>query len=324
MTMNGESKMSTGDSPYRRATLGTAKSSGLDLEGIPMKLFDKSKQLAWDPRDIPYESDRDDWAQLSDLQRYALSGLTTLFQGGEESVVGDLLPIIAWVARRGWLAEELYFGAFLMEEARHCQFFRIWLGQVLGEDYDLSENFGPHYRRFFYEVLPEATHRLYTDDSPEALVRAVVTYNFVAEGVIAETGYFAYASQLKKVGRFKGLATAVSLLRRDESRHIRFGLYLLQRMINSDPSLWTAVQDQIQFTTPMALGSLQEHAPRFRERFGSDVPMLVPLEEIQAYGLRQMKHRMQALDRARGQTADELTASILADIEGDEPDGQHS
>ena len=59
-------------------------------------------------------------------------------------------------------------------------------------------------------------HALLTDQSPAAQIRASVTYNLIVEGVLAETGYYAYYNMLDRNNIMPGLKYGVGLLKRDE------------------------------------------------------------------------------------------------------------
>lgn len=260
----------------------TISSRGLDFDSVPMRLFQKSKKLGvWDPMSFDLAADRRDWKRLPDDRRDDLLGTTTLFQAGEEAVTIDLLPLVMAVARRGWLEEEIYLTSFLWEEAKHTEFFRRWLDQVpqVGAQ-DLHAYIGPNYRRLFFEELPAAMGRLLDDDSDEALARALTTYNMVIEGVLAEAGYHSYAQQLEQGRLFPGLAGALKLISRDETRHIRFGVYLLQRLIAADRHSWEVVQRRMDEVVPLVLGM-----------FEGD-------EDMTAFALGQHRRRLRVLARA--------------------------
>ena len=55
----------------------------------------------------------------------------------------------------------------------------------------------PTYRTMFYEELPDCLNALSSDASPAAQIRASVTYNHVVEGMLALTGYYALAQDLR-------------------------------------------------------------------------------------------------------------------------------
>jgi ribonucleoside-diphosphate reductase beta chain len=285
---------------------------GIDFNSVPMRLFQKSKKLGtWDPMAFDLQQDRKDWEGLTDLRRDDLIGTTTLFQAGEEAVTLDLLPLVMAVAKRGLLEEEIYLTSFLWEEAKHTEFFRRWLDEVpqIGAQ-DLHDYIGPNYRRLFFEELPTAMQRLLTDDSNEALARALTTYNMMIEGVLAETGYHSYSRQLEEGRLFPGLAGALRLIARDETRHIRFGVYKLQLLIQEDPAMWDVVQGRMQELLPYVLGIV---APPPEE---VQLPPGVTYDndEMTDFAMAQYERRMKVLGRARTQTRDEVEEEVADEL----------
>ncbi len=304
----------------KREGYATISTRGLDFSSIPMRLFQKAKKLGtWDPFDIDLTKDKSDWPTLDELHQENILSLSTLFQAGEEAVTLDLLPLVMRVSHNGWLEDEIYLTSFLWEEAKHTEFFRRWFSDVPRVDYDLHEYLGPNYRRIFFDELPTAMNRLLTDDSPEALVHALVTYNMVVEGTLAETGYWSYARMLERDRYLPGLAQGIRFIQRDESRHIRFGIYMLQRLVNANPALWETLQARMFELLPIAVGLTTDNMERFEERFGQG-NFLIPPEETQAYLSAQFQKRMNALERARQQTREELEQEVAAEIEQDEAD----
>lgn len=302
----------------KRETYTTISPRGLDFTSIPMRLFQKAKKLGtWDPFDIDFSQDKLDWPKLDELHVENILSLSTLFQAGEEGVTLDLLPLIMRVANNGWLEEEIYLTSFLWEEAKHTEFFRRWFTEVPQVTTDLHERLGPNYRKIFFEELPTAMNRLLTDDSREALVHALVTYNMVVEGTLAETGYWSYSRMLERDRYLPGLAEGIRLIKRDESRHIRFGIYMLQRLVNEDPGLWDTLQAKMFELLPIAIGMSTDNQEVFEERFGEG-NFLIPPEETQNYMQSQFQKRLNALMRAREQTRDEMEREVAAEIEQDE------
>jgi len=137
-----------------RAGYATTSKRGIDFESIPMRLFQKSKALAWDPQSIDISQDRREWAEMVDLERLGVLATTASFVGGEEAVTLDLLPLVMHVARAGMLEEEIYLTSFLNEEAKHTEFFRRWLNDVAGSHDDLLHLMGPNWKHMFLEELP--------------------------------------------------------------------------------------------------------------------------------------------------------------------------
>ena len=208
----------------------------LDLDSPPMRLYQKSKRLGiWDPHDIDFSGDAVAWQELTADERDLLVRVTALFQAGEEAVTVDLLPLVDAIGAEGRLENGLFLTAWLWEEGKHTEFFRRFLDEVVGETTDLHHLHGDAYRRIFGEELPRAMNALRADRSPAAVANAVVTYTMIVEGVLAETGYHGYFTALERAGLLTGLRDGLGLVKRDESRHIAYGVYLISRLVQEDP-----------------------------------------------------------------------------------------
>ncbi len=146
-------------------------SDGLNRNHAMFRLWEKAKKLGtWNPADIDFTQDRADWKDATDSERDLTLHVTTLFLSGEEAVTVDLLPLIGVIAREGRLEEEMYLTSFLWEEAKHVDFFRRYLDEVMTDGGDLSRYHGDSYRTIFYEELPAAMGKLREDDSPLRLL----------------------------------------------------------------------------------------------------------------------------------------------------------
>ena len=284
----------------------TTSTQGLRHDLPPMRLWEKAKKLGvWNPQDIDFSQDVLDWQGLSDLQREALERQSALFLAGEESVTLDLLPLIMTVAREGRIEEEMYLTSFLWEEAKHVEGFRLFFDIVAQDHTDLSRFHGPSYRHIFYEELPAAMNRLLTDPSPVAQVRASVTYNLIVEGVLAETGYYSYFRTLTENNILPGMQQFVGLLKRDESRHLAFAVYFLSRlMAEHGDVVWQALQERMNELLPYTLGVVNDSYDANEE--GGELPFDLEREEVLAYATAQFQKRLERIERARGQTLEEV------------------
>ncbi len=238
----------------------TTSARGLDRSSLPMRLFEKAKRRGiWNPSEIDFSQDRVDWLKLADDERDVLLRLSTLFLGGEESVALDLIPLLETVASEGRLEEELYLASFLFEEAKHVDFFRRFLDEVVETREDLASYLSSSYVRLVGEELPGALQRLRYDRSGEAQVRASVTYNLVVEGILAETGYHGFFTVLDRRGILPGVRYGISRLQDDEARHIAFGISFLSRWIHAEgASAWQAIQRRFDELLPLAFGVVTE------------------------------------------------------------------
>jgi ribonucleoside-diphosphate reductase beta chain len=292
-------------------TFATTSERGLDRDSVPLRLFEKAKRFGiWNPSEIDFRQDVADWQGLNSLEQEVLLHLTSLFQAGEEAVTGDILPLLLAVSREGRIEEELYLTTFLFEEAKHTDLFRRFLDEVAHTRADLSRFHTPSYRHLIYDALPHAMQRLIVDSSPEAQIRAAVTYNMIVEGVLAETGYHAYLSALERNRLMAGQCRGVRLLKQDESRHIAYGIFLISRLLAAQPSLWQVAEDTMNELLVHALGVVNDVFSTYPV-----MPFGLQQEEFTDFALNQFNKRLERLERARTATESEITRMIELAIE---------
>jgi ribonucleoside-diphosphate reductase beta chain len=271
---------------------------------FPLRLYQNAKRLGvWDPAALDFTQDRRDWESLDELQRETILSLTSLFVAGEEAVTLDLLPLVLAIAREGRIEEELYLTTFLFEEGKHTELFSRFVHEVAGGPADLDRFHVPSYRKLFYEELPAAMDCLLTDSSPEALARASVTYNMIVEGVLAETGYHSYHETLAANGLMPVLCDALVDVKRDESRHIAYGVYLLSRLVAENPPVWDVIEARMHELLPYALGVVSETFERYEDGI---TPFGLELSTFTEYATAQFGKRYGRIARARGKTIDEI------------------
>jgi ribonucleoside-diphosphate reductase beta chain len=311
-----ETMMTVAETPRVFSTTSTRR---LNQNLLPMRLWHKAKKLGtWDPMEIDFSQDKKDWDALNDLERTYLLQLAALYQAGEESVTLDLLPLIMTVARDGRLEEEMFLTSFLWEEAKHVETFQRFITEVAGSSAeDLAHFHVPSYRTIFYDELPTSLNRLLTDSSPVALAEASVTYNMIVEGVMAETGYYAYHLVLERHGIMPGMQKAMMLFKRDESRHIAYGVYLLSRLVaeHGDP-VWEAIENRMNTLLLPAIATINEFWDQTLSR--GPMPFGLQLEEIIDFAFNQFQKRMNRIERARGMAMDQLNGSESEALEREE------
>ena len=297
-------------SPIHKAFLTTG-AHGLRHDILPMRLYQKAKRLGiWNPSDIDFTQDIQDWQNFTDREREAILSLTALFQAGEEGVTLDLLPLIMVVAREQRLEEEMFLTTFLWEEAKHTEFFRRFLDEVAHDKSDLSRFHTPSYRQLFYEELPQAMNALLSDQSLEAQVRASVTYNMIIEGVLAETGYYSYYNMLERNNVMPGLRQGIGLLKRDESRHIAYGVFLISRLVAQQPDLWEIVEQQMNHLLVLALGLVREAFEGSEDLPPEETPFGFQMEDYLGYATTQFTKRLMRIQRARSETVEQIYQDV--------------
>lgn len=289
-------------------------SRGLQRDILPMGLWEKAKVLGvWNPADIDFSQDAKDWQGLSEREQELLLRLTTQFQAGEEAVTLDLLPLINVIAQEGRIEEEMFLTTFLWEEAKHVDFFNRFLTEVTGRTGGLDEYMTPTYNIIFYETLPQTLHALREDPSPAAQLRASTLYNMVVEGMLAETGYHIYYSVLDKHNILPGQRQGITNIKRDESRHIAYGVFLISRLVAEDPSLWEVFESYMNELMPQAVQIISE----VFSLYGDDVPFGLKESDFTDFAMVQFQKRFARVEKARGRSLQEIYGAPDLFIEKD-------
>jgi ribonucleoside-diphosphate reductase beta chain len=276
--------------------------TGLRRDLPAMRLYEKAKRFGiWNPSDLDFTADRAHWQALAADEQDLLLRLTAMFQAGEEAVTLDLLPLISAIARENRLEEELFLTTFLFEEAKHVDFFNRFLTEVVGSDCDLSRYHTEAYRQIFYEALPQTMGRLETDASPEAQLKASLTYNMVVEGMLAETGYHTYFTVLEARDIMPGQREGIRLLKQDESRHIAYGIFLLSRLLVEHDDLWPVLEETMNDLLMPAIGVIGDAFAAY-----DPIPFGLVEADFVDYALVQFQKRVDRLERARGASLDDI------------------
>jgi ribonucleoside-diphosphate reductase beta chain len=278
-----------------------------------MRLFRKSKRLGiWDPDAIDFQTDREHWLAFTQEEQKSLLHMTSLFLGGEEAVTLDLLPLIHAIASEGRIEEEMFLATFLWEEAKHIDFFARFLEEVVVDPIDLGALQGEQFKFLFFSELPRSLRRLLEDPSPIAQADASVTYNMIIEGVLAETGYHAYTTAFESAGLMPGLLQGLVQIKRDESRHIAYGVYLLCRLVAEDPQLWEGIEERMNALLIPALGLIAESFDLYEK-----MPFGIELEDLTEMASKNFLRRHRRISDSRGKTFQEIQELALAVVSED-------
>jgi ribonucleoside-diphosphate reductase beta chain len=282
-----------------------SKPTVLNPESFPMRLYEKAKRLGvWNPAELDFTQDRADWEAMDDERRKAILRLTARFLGGEEAVTLDLLPRLSALARQGRLEEELFLTTFLFEEGKHTVFFSRWVREVV--DSPRLPGAVEASIQLFDVELPNAMNALLTDQSPAAIARASVTYNMVIEGVLAETGYQSYHQSLAVNGLMPGLCAGLVNIKRDESRHIAYGVYLLSRLVAEDVAVWDVIEERMAELRPLVDAIIRSGYEIYPDGIS---PFGLRGDEFSEYAARQFRKRYERIAKARDSTLAEIEAT---------------
>jgi ribonucleoside-diphosphate reductase beta chain len=285
-----------------RTGFQSLRRGGLNWDSFPLRLFVKGNKKFWNPADIDFSKDPADWDALTEDQRVSATYLCAQFIAGEEAVTEDIQPFMKAMSDTGRFGDAMYLTQFCFEEAKHTEVFRRWMDAVgLTEDLHpyVAEN--PHYRKLFYEELPESLGILASDPSPLNQIRASVTYNHVIEGSLALTGYYAWQRMCTERNILPGMQELVRRIGDDERRHMAWGTFTCRRHVAADDANWQAVQDRMGELLPIALDMVAWTNDKL-----DGTPFGIEPQEFVNYAADRAQRRLGAIESARGMPLEQI------------------
>ncbi len=217
----------------------------------------------WNVDDLDFAQDAEDWKRITDEQREGLLGITIRFLAGEQAVTDQLVPMIAGSRALGRFDWVTYLSTFLMEEAKHAEFFMRWHDDVAGvlEPEEVARHFlirgatvDPsgrfEVRDVLHEALPDYGERLLRasmdgaeEEVERAFVRFAAAYNGFVEGVLTMPSYEIVIDTTDHWGAFPALKQGFKLILGDEGRHITFGTQACRTLIEKNPDYEALVHE---------------------------------------------------------------------------------
>lgn len=277
---------------------------GIDEGAFTYQLFQKAKKFGvWNPRDIDFSQDKEDFKKLTPEQQETLRIRFSKFLVGEESVTHEITPMIIALGKKGWIEDEIYLTSFLWEEAKHVEFFSTILKE-LGETGSIAYSSEEHLDMWL-NVLPNIMNKLLDNPTNKEIAEASAIYNMFQEGIQAETAYFLMYEGVNRLGLMPGLMQGIENIKRDEARHISFGTYLLQKLIREEPEIYQFVEDKMNEWWPIAEKLM------FNNNVNStDVDAFgIKISEVYEFAKRQFDVRLEVLRRAVD--SDKYIANLL-------------
>jgi|TARA_R110000824_G_scaffold43423_1_gene127097 ribonucleoside-diphosphate reductase beta chain len=234
----------------------TGELLGADIAGVncilPHKhkyawdLFLKSCANNWMPTEISMQEDIKQWkhGEITDDEKLLVKRCLGFF-AGSESLVGNNLLLSAFrfitdAECRQYILRQAF------EESLH-NLTVVYICDSL--DLDIEEVFNA------YETIPSIKAKddflmgITSDISrPEfdpktkagkqEILRNLLTYYIVCEGTFFFSG-FAMLLALGRQNKLQGVSDQIKYTLRDESSHIAFGTYVINTIIEQNPSIWT-------------------------------------------------------------------------------------
>jgi len=269
------------------------------IENMPsyMDLYRRWESQQWAVGDLDFSLDRQDWLESDELDRKATLWSHRLFFNGEERVTSTLAPFV-WAAPTPEI--EIFLSTQMVDEARHTVFFQRWWNDVVGTGArslgELLTEIRPEanegYNTLFYERLPSTAQRLASNPKDfDAFVEGVTLYHIVIEATIALTGQrFELEAMREQSLTDRGFYRGFTAIARDESRHVNFGIKVLQEAVREDPQRYAPlIQKTLVECLPLISGTLDPPDPRYITEYGHTE------SEILTYAFESLNKRLRAI-----------------------------
>ena len=269
------------------------------IEKMPsyMDLYRRWEAQQWSVGELDFTLDRQDWLKATDLERKATLWSHRLFFNGEERVTATLAPFV-WAAPTPEI--EIFLSTQMVDEARHTVFFDRWWHEVVGTDarnlaellVEIRPETNEGYNTLFYERLPSTAQRMATNPRDfDAFVEGVTIYHIIVEATIALTGQRFELESMRELGTTnRGFYRGFTAVARDESRHVSFGIKVLQEAVREDPQRFAPlIQRTLLECLPLVAGTLEPPDPAYITEFGHTE------SEILRFALDSLNKRLRAI-----------------------------
>ncbi len=268
-------------------------------ENMPsyMDLYRRWESQQWAVSDIDFTLDRQDWIDASEGDRKATLWSHRLFFNGEERVTATLAPFV-WASPTPEI--EIFLSTQMVDEARHTAFFQRWWHEVVGtEARDLTSllkeirpDTNEGYNILFYDKLPALAQRLASNLKDfDAFVEGVTLYHIVVEATIALTGQRFELESMREQGLTdRGFYRGFTAVARDESRHVSFGIKVLQEAVREDATRYAPlIQKTLIESLPLISGTLDPPDPAYVTDYGHTE------SEIIEFAMESLNKRLRAI-----------------------------
>ena len=213
---------------------------------ICLGLFLSSCANNWMPTEISMQHDIKQWKnnEITDDEKLLVKRCLGFF-AGSESLVGNNLLISAFrfitdAECRQYILRQAF------EESLH-NLTVVYICDSL--DLDVEEVFTAYQTipsikakdDFLMEITSDISRQDFephTKAGKQEILRNLLTYYVVCEGTLFFSG-FAMLLALGRQNKLQGISDQIKYTLRDESNHIAFGTYLINTIVEQNPTIWT-------------------------------------------------------------------------------------
>jgi ribonucleoside-diphosphate reductase beta chain len=269
------------------------------IERMPsyMDLYRRWESQQWAVGDLDFTLDRQDWLTATEMDRKSTLWSHRLFFNGEERVTSTLAPFV-WAAPSPEI--EIFLSTQMADEARHTAFFDRWWHEVVGTQTknladllaEIRPNASEGYNELFYDRLPSTAQRLASNPKDiEAFIEGVTLYHIVIEATLALTAQRFELESMRELGvTDRGFYQGFIAIARDESRHVSFGIKVLQEAVREDaPRFAPIIQKTLVECLPLISNTLDPPDPRYITDYGHTE------SEILQFAFESLNKRLRAI-----------------------------
>jgi len=270
---------------------------GLDNMPSYMDLYHRWERQQWAVSDLDFGHDRERWQQATEFEKEATLWSRRLFFNGEERVTATLAPFV-WAAPKPEI--EIFLSTQMVDEARHTLFFDRWWREVVGTDaVDLKEileqirpDTNAGYNELFYDRLPGVAQRMASNPADlDAFIEGVTIYHIVVEATLALTGQRFELESLREEGlTHLGYYQGFTAVARDESRHVNFGIKVLQEAVRDDAERFAPlIQRTLVECLPLISGTIHPPDELYFSEFGRSE------DEVLEFAMNALNKRLRSI-----------------------------
>ena len=269
------------------------------IERMPsyMDLYRRWESQQWAVGDLDFTLDRQDWLNATEMDRKSTLWSHRLSFNGEERVTSTLAPFV-WAAPSPEI--EIFLSTQMADEARHTAFFDRWWHEVVGTQTknladllaEIRPNASEGYNELFYDRLPSTAQRLASNPRDiEAFIEGVTLYHIVIEATLALTAQRFELESMRELGATdRGFYQGFIAVARDESRHVNFGIKVLQEAVREDaPRFAPIIQKTLVECLPLISNTLDPPDPRYITDYGHTE------SEILQFAFESLNKRLRAI-----------------------------
>ncbi len=226
------------------------KASPEDMSLHPIKyqwaydLYTQAVRNTWFPFEIALKEDLEDWEKMTDDERHAVTFLMAFFNPAE-LIVNRSLALGVYPYLRAPECH-LYLARQMWEEANHAISFeyvletfpfdkeKIYNVHLEVPSMQDKENFAMKYTK----RMTEDKLDINTTEGKMDFIRNLVATNIVMEGIWFYSG-FMVALSFRQRNQLRNFGSMINWVLRDESLHLKFGINLIQNILEENQELLT-------------------------------------------------------------------------------------